>query len=101
MTGSMRTMRITLRWNKTSEGPGNRSFLHGENFVRNAEVKSKRNSNKAKNDRCTYSYRICDSAADRAFFQPQDHFLLVVFSFSDTILGVDISFLSTTKRSEI
>ena len=35
------------------------------------------------------------------FFQLQDHFLLVVFSFSDTILGVDISFLSTTKRSEI
>ena len=38
---------------------------------------------------------------DQAFFQPQDHFLLVVFSFSATILGVDISFLSTTKRSEI
>ncbi len=35
MTGSMRTMRITLRRNKTSEGPGSRSFLHGENFVRN------------------------------------------------------------------
>lgn len=32
------------------------------------------------------------------FFQLQDHFLLVVFSFSDTIHGVDISFLSTTKE---
>ena len=35
MTGSMRTMKITLRQNKTSKGPGNRSFLHGENFVGN------------------------------------------------------------------
>ena len=31
-------------------------------------IVSKDGANKAKNDRCTYSYRICDPAADRAFF---------------------------------